>query len=98
MCSFSGDLSRFDDASTVVLGISCDNVESHSDFTTKYDLKTPLLADTDGAVCRSYGVLQGQPGYPERVLFVIDRQGVVRHVHQGMPDNDALLGVIQGLA
>jgi peroxiredoxin Q/BCP len=97
MRAFTGDLSRFADAGTVVLGISRDDEASHAAFAAKFGLQTPLLADPDGAVCRAYGTLEGQRDHPDRVLFVIDKRGVVRHVHNGMPDNDALLSILQGL-
>ena len=78
--------------------ISCDDAKSHSAFAIKYDLKTVLLADKDGAVGRAYGTVSGGRRMAERILFVIDKQGVVRHVHQGMPDNAALLSIVLGLA
>jgi peroxiredoxin Q/BCP len=96
MCAFSSDLSRFSDADTVVYGISCDDVTSHAAFASKFNLAQPLLADTDGSVGRAYGVV-GDNRMAQRVLFVIDKQGIVRHVHAGMPDNAALLSVVQGL-
>nr|GBO97728.1 alkyl hydroperoxide reductase subunit C-like protein [Nitratidesulfovibrio sp. HK-II] len=42
----------------------------------------PVLSDfwPHGAVAASYGVLRGD-GMAERALFVIDRQGVIRHIH-----------------
>lgn len=42
----------------------------------------PVLSDfwPHGAVSASYGVLRGD-GMAERALFVIDRQGVIRHIH-----------------
>jgi peroxiredoxin (alkyl hydroperoxide reductase subunit C) len=42
----------------------------------------PVLSDfwPHGAVAASYGVLRGD-GMAERALFVIDRQGIIRHIH-----------------
>src|SRR5215813_1479012 len=58
MCSFSDDLSRFNDKDTQVLGISCDSVSSHEKFVSKFNLKQPLLADEDGSVARAYGTIK----------------------------------------
>lgn len=97
MCAFSDDLARFLDANTAVLGVSCDDVASHSAFAQKYKLGITLLADVDGTVGKAYGAIGDRP-VADRVLFVIDKEGVVRHIHKGMPDNNGLLSVIQGLS
>ena len=57
----------------VVLGVSTDAAASHTAFIQKYNLGFPLLADTDGAVSRRYGVLDG--GVSRRATFVLDREG-----------------------
>jgi len=98
MCSFSDDLSKFNDKDTQVLGISCDSVSSHEKFVGKFYLKQPLLADEDGTVARAYGTIKtGDRPMSDRVLFVIDKKGTVKHVFQGMPDNSELLSVIESL-
>ena len=40
-----------------------------------------LLSDPDGGVARKYGVL-GRRGYAKRRTFLIDDQGVLRHVSE----------------
>lgn len=98
MCSFSDDLSKFNDKDTQVLGISCDSVSSHQQFVGKFGLKQPLLADVDGSVARAYGTIKtGERPMSNRVLFVIDKTGTIQHVFQGMPDNAELLAVVEKL-
>ncbi len=98
MCSFSEDLSKFNDKDTQVLGISCDSVASHESFVGKFGLKQPLLADQDGSVARDYGTIKtGDRPMSNRVLFVIDKTGTIKHVFQGMPDNAELLAVVESL-
>ena len=72
-----------------VLGVSTQGEESHQNFTTKYKLNFPLLADTDGAVGRAYGTIGGPglisklksaAGMADRVTFVIDGKGTITHV------------------
>src|SRR5580658_1322262 len=61
MCAFSEDLSKFNQADTQVLGISCDGTKSHESFSSKFDLKQPLLADEKGEVGKLYGtVIEGK--------------------------------------
>lgn len=97
MCSFSEDLSQFDAAQTELLGISCDKLERHEKFAGKYALKQPLLADDSGQVGRAYGALQEGKANASRVLFVIDKEGLIRHVIQGMPKNSELLELVKAL-
>ena len=97
MCDFSEDISRFNDAETQVLGISCDSVGNHEKFTQEYDLNVPLLADEDTTIAKAYGAVREGGRMANRILFVIDKTGTVRHVHEGMPDNNALLSVLSGL-
>jgi peroxiredoxin Q/BCP len=80
-----------------LFGISTDNVESHSKFAGKYNLKQTLLADHKHEVARKYGVLGEGKSTANRMLFIIDKQGTVQHVHEGMPDNATLLELIKKL-
>jgi len=62
-----------------VLGISSDSEESHGRFAQECGVRFPMLADAGGKVRDIYGA-KGTFGIPGRVTFVIDKQGVVRHV------------------
>ena len=70
----------------VVLGVSRDDFLSHADFRDKHGVSAQLLSDEDGEVARSYGVLVEQQHngvtrhVVERVTYIIDRDGLVRHV------------------
>jgi peroxiredoxin Q/BCP len=97
MCAFSTDFSEFEKAGTHVIGISCDTVQSHEKFAHKFDLKQPLLADPDGKVGKAYGTVIAGKATANRVLFVIDKKGVIRHVYQGMPDSQTLLDFVKNL-
>lgn len=97
MCAFSEDLGKFQSADCTVLGISVDSVKSHEKFASKYALKQVLLADEGGQVARQYGVVREGKSSAARVLFIIDKQGVVRHIHEGMPTNDELLSLLSDL-
>ncbi|MGD9890419.1 MAG: redoxin domain-containing protein, partial [Dehalococcoidia bacterium] len=52
-------------------------------FTNDRTLRFPLLSDFEpkGAVAKAYGVYRDQEGTTERVLFVIDADGVIRWSH-----------------
>jgi thioredoxin-dependent peroxiredoxin len=64
----------------VVLGISSDSAESHRGFAQECGAKFPLLADQGGKVRDAYGAKGSFGMMPGRVTFIIDKDGVVRHV------------------
>jgi len=78
-CSFRDNYRAYQDKDITVFGVSVDNVASHQKFTEKFNLPFPLLADTNGAIAKAYGVDGG--GYAKRVTFVIDETGKVAKVY-----------------
>ncbi len=65
-----------------MLAISPQSVADHEQFAADNGgFAFPLLADTDKAVGREYGIL-GPIGFYRRSVFVIDREGVVRWAHR----------------
>ena len=63
-----------------VLGISPDSITTHERFAKDQRLPFRLLSDRNGSVKKGYGV-QSTLGISGRVTFVIDKQGIVRHVY-----------------
>ncbi len=69
-----------------VLGISRDDCLSHAEFRDKHGLSVRLLADEEGEVCRLYGLCQikEKEGVQKVCVtcatFIVDRQGVLRHI------------------
>ncbi|HTY17273.1 MAG TPA: peroxiredoxin [Myxococcota bacterium] len=79
-CSFRDSYEDFTTAGAEVIGVSSDSGDSHRGFASKYKLPFTLLSDRGGEVRRKYGVPATLGLLPGRVTFVIDRDGVVRHV------------------
>jgi peroxiredoxin Q/BCP len=77
-CSFRDSISEYQNKDAVVLGVSVDDEASHQQFTQKYNLNFPLLADTDKKLIKAYDVDGG--GYAKRVTYVIDGNGKIIHV------------------
>jgi peroxiredoxin Q/BCP len=101
-CSFRDHYEAFQDAGAEVIGVSSDSEASHQKFAGKYQLPFTLVADAGGGVRRRYGVPATLPGIlPGRMTFVIDRDGVVRHVFnsqlQATRHVDEALGVLKRL-
>jgi len=79
-CAFRDAYEDFQAAGAEVIGVSSDSGESHARFAAKHRLPFVLLSDHGGEVRRRYGVPSTLGLLPGRVTFVIDRDGVVRHV------------------
>ena len=78
-CAFRDSYEFFKEAGAEVIGISSDSVESHRQFAAAHQLPFNLLSDTDGMIRKHYGVATAF-GLPGRVTYIIDRQGIVRHI------------------
>ena len=85
-CGFSANLKDFNQLDCAVLGVSKDSIEKHVKFKKKYDLTFPLGSDENGTVCEDYGVWTEKSMYGkkymgiERTTFLIDGQGIIRHI------------------
>jgi peroxiredoxin Q/BCP len=79
-CSFRDNYKLYQDKGAVVIGVSLDNVESHSKFSKKYDLPFAILSDHNKEAAKAYGVL-GIGGFlTKRVTFIIDKNGKITHI------------------
>jgi peroxiredoxin Q/BCP len=79
-CSFRDAYEDFVGAGAEVIGISSDSIESHQAFADHHHLPMQLLADAGGKVRAAYGVRPSLGFIDGRETFVIDKQGIVRHV------------------
>jgi len=79
-CAFRDSYAAFQKAGAEVIGISADSADSHRRFAARFRLPFRLLSDGDGAVRARYGVPRTLGLLPGRVTYLIDREGVVRHI------------------
>jgi len=80
--NFQRDLTKYEAAHAVILGVSVDTAESHKDFCAKEGLNFKLLADTDAKVSGAYGSVMDYNGktYSARNTFIIDPKGKITKV------------------
>ncbi len=84
MLAYQAGLAKFEGMDTQVFGISTDNVPSLNAFSEKLQLKFPLISDfAKREVSAKYGVLMPERGIANRATFVIDKEGVIRHIEEG---------------
>jgi len=79
-CAFRDSYEDFKDAGAEVIGVSSDSEESHERFSKRRRLPFILLSDRGGTVRKRYGVPATFGLIPGRVTYVIDTQGIVRHI------------------
>ena len=85
-CDFRDSWARVQAAGARVYGISKDSVASHQKFRAKQELPFPLLADPDKTLLAPLGAFGKKVMYGKEVegiirsTFLVDPQGVIRHV------------------
>jgi peroxiredoxin Q/BCP len=85
-CGVRDHLPAYEKTGAVVLGVSPDPVKAVKKFHDGQNLNFDLLADSDHAVCETYGVWAEKSMYGKtywgalRATFIIDEQGAVAHV------------------
>jgi peroxiredoxin Q/BCP len=104
-CSFRDSYEAFREAGAEVIGISSDPAESHERFARRLGLPFVLLSDAGGAVRARWGVPKTLGLFPGRTTYLIDRQGIIRHVFSSSLQfskhvSEALrvLGTLRGVA
>lgn len=78
-CAFRDAWQRYQEAGIAIIGISTDDVAAHARFAAEHRLPFALLADTDAAIARAYGV-DLTFGMAERVSFLVDAEGRIARV------------------
>ena len=66
-----------------MLGLSVDSSPANGVFAKQEGLNFPLLSDFKRTVSKEYGVLNEEHGFANRATFVIDKEGIIRHIDKG---------------
>ena len=98
-CSFRDDIAHIKARGAQILGVSLDSAESHARFAEKHGLPFPLLADSDAAVTKSYGVYGtlGPLRFARRQTFIIDPTGHIVKIYRKVDPDSHSAGVIADL-
>jgi peroxiredoxin Q/BCP len=67
-----------------VYGASLDDVATQAEFAKKHELSFPLLSDPDGSVAAKYDAMTPGKPYTNRLTFILDPEGVLRHVDKSV--------------
>jgi peroxiredoxin len=106
LCTFRDSLAHLNQTQAQVYGISVDTFFTLKAFHDQQGYNFPLLSDFNKQAIRDYGVFNedmiGLKGIAKRAVFVIDKDGVVRHREvlddaRNEPDYDAVFKVLASL-
>lgn len=79
LCSVRDRWEDYTATGAEVVGISTGSVDSHKSFADNHNLPLRLLSDSDAKVAKAYDSRSLFPGRVARSVFVIDRDGIIRH-------------------
>ena len=98
--NFQRDLTKYEGAGAVILGVSVDTAQSHKDFCAKEGLNFKLLADPDAKISTEYGSVMDYKGQKlaARNTFIINPQGEIAKVYTGVKPADHSEQVLKDLA
>ena len=88
-CGFRDSFARFQELGADVWGVSGDDNVSHRRFAERYNLPFPLLSDHGNALRQQMGVPKTLGLIPGRVTYIVDAEGVVRHIFSNLLDGPA---------
>ena len=107
LCTFRDAMARLNSAKAQVYGISVDTFFTLKAFQDAQGYNFPLLSDFNKQAIRDFGVFNedmiGLKGIAKRAVFVIDKDGVVRHKEvlddaRNEPDYDKVFKTLASLA
>jgi len=107
LCTFRDSLARLNQAHAQVYGISVDTFFTLKAFHDQQGYNFPLLSDFNKQAIRDYGVFNedmiGLKGIAKRAVFVIDKDGIVRHREvlddaRNEPNYDKVFSTLASLA
>jgi peroxiredoxin len=83
MKAYQADIAKFEATDTMVFGMSVDSVPANREFAKQLGVTFPILSDFKRTVVKSYGVFNEEQGFGNRATFVIDKEGIIRHIEEG---------------
>jgi len=83
MKQYQADIAKFDATDTQVLGISVDSGPANAHWAKELGVTFPILSDFKRTVVKDYGIFNEAQGFANRATFVVDKQGIIRHIEQG---------------
>lgn len=87
--AFNGNIKKFESHNAQVLGVSLDSMKTLMQFADEHDINFPLISDKKEKLKNRYS--------KRRISYLIDKDGTIRLIQRGVPDNEVFLKKIQAL-
>ena len=83
MSRYRDNYSQFNANNAAVFGVSVDSTWTNLAFREQIKPDFPLLSDSRKDYSKGLGILDDNSGFARRFTFVIDEQGILRHIDAG---------------
>ena len=72
-----------------IIGVSTDSMETHLEFVKERGIDFPLVSDDGKTIKKLYGW--------GRVTYLIDKNGIIRFIQKGVPNNQDFIDRLKAL-
>ena len=100
-CSLRDNYEQLLQRGYAIVGVSVQDEKSHLKFKEKFQLPFPLIADTDHRLVEAFGVWQEKKMAGRtymgtvRTTFIIDEQGIVKHIIEKVNTKDSANQILE---
>lgn len=77
------------------MAVNPGTLASHTKWAEEFGFQFPIVVDKDKKVAAAYGAVN-MLGNIKRTVVVVDKQGKVAWIKEGMPETADILSVIKG--
>jgi peroxiredoxin len=83
MKAYQAGIAKLTESDSVVFGISADKQEDNAKFAKEVEATFPILSDPTFKTTKEYGIFNEKWQLANRVTFVVDKEGFIRHITLG---------------
>lgn len=80
-----------------MVAVNPGSLASHTRWAEEFGFQFPICVDEEKKVAAAYGVLKPE-GSIQRTVVLVNRQGVVTWVQEGMPSTEEVLQAVDAMA
>lgn len=89
LIDFQRDLEATQELDAEIIGVSTDSMKTLKKFVDEEGISFPLVSDSSKSIKKQYG--------GGRITYLIDKNGTIQFVQEGVPDNQEFIRQLQKL-
>jgi peroxiredoxin Q/BCP len=97
LCAARDALPNYAELDTVVFGVNPGKPEKHQKFAAKNNFGFPLIFDERWQLAYNFRIPTLMGFMQARTVYLLDKDMIVRYVYRGMPTNQELFKLIEGI-